>query len=137
LFNLLKATVDGLSNVLFAPANRVTPSQWNREDWLIAELGAYKRPADQASGVRIQVMPRSGIPTGDPARETAIAFVPGNPPPWPGDAKGARRVREWMELFLAHLSLRAPVLGPAAGTISIVFEFVLAPDRMQTTDLAG
>jgi hypothetical protein len=42
-----------------------------------------------------------------------------------------------MELFLAHLSLRAPVLGPAAGTIGIVFEFVLAPDRMQTTDLAG
>jgi hypothetical protein len=43
LFNLLKATIDGLSSVLFAPANPAKPTDWHREDWLITGLTASMR----------------------------------------------------------------------------------------------
>ncbi len=133
LFNLLKSVIDGLGHVAFAPAHGGS-GKWHREDHWITELHALKRRATGGPQVRIEFGPVTGAVTaGESTAAVATAYVPGNAPPWPGDAVGAAKVVE----FEKHLSkvLACHKRPNPADSLVIDLRFVLDPAKMWTSDL--
>lgn len=137
LANLLKATIDGLANQVFAPAPGGQPGPWAREDWRITALTARKQlgTADPRARVVVAVPPLAP----PPAEQALIVdlFVPGSPPLYPGDQAGVERVRAWREHLRQLLASRMPLpLADAATTrLGAAFDFTVEPARMKTADL--
>ncbi len=133
LFNLLKSTIDGLGDPVFAHCAKGHSSRWNREDWWITNLYVRKQQTDQEPNVRITI----GAPVLElaypPEAVTARAFVSGSPPLWPGDNVGAEKVRRWREMLQAALQVIKPVHPGAA--LALDLRFVIEPDRMTSSDL--
>jgi hypothetical protein len=129
VFNLLKSTIDGLSAAVFAASAGGQPGPWSREDWWITTLVATKAFADLPS-VEIRLDRSENFPdfAGAPL---SSGWVPGDPPPWPGDAAGQRRVLAWRAALAA--SLPKPTEPPES--IGVSFEFVVRKGEMQRTDL--
>lgn len=134
LFNLLKATIDGLSNVLFASSPGRNPSSWHREDWWITELHAAKQTVTtETPSVRIEVGPVRDAFARSTAETLAHALVPGEPPLWPGDRAGAERVREWQALLQQRLQRPSSITSKTL--LGVDFRFAISPQRMLISDL--
>lgn len=130
VYNLLKATVDGLSNVIFAPSPSGQRGPWAREDWWVHGLVAEKRIAP-VPFVSIGISPYDALSTSPKVPPLLTIVVPGAPPPWPGDSPGQRRVREWRERAIA-LVAQPPL---TVEQVMCRLQFVVAPSRFITTDL--
>ena len=133
LFNLLKATIDGISHTIFKPSPSGQPGPWSREDFWITQLVARKRMAHREPGVSIHL----GPPTSNFIRRTGSpvfeAFIPGSPPLWPGDDAGQQRVVQWRNRIKDMVRSIEP---PDWRTrLSITLRFQIEPERMNTSDL--
>ena len=133
VFNLLKATVDGLSHVIFKPAASGQPGPWSREDFWITQLVARKRMADREPGVAIELRPPGPdlMQYGEP--QVIEAFIPGSPPLWPGDEAGQRKVVAWRTRRRAMLTPAVP--PPCQTRLALAFRFQIEPERMNSSDL--
>jgi hypothetical protein len=130
LYNLLKSTIDGLSNAVFAPSPSGQPGEWSREDWWITELRARKVIADDP-GVEITLGPARGGATDTTVPSSVDVFVPGSPPLWPGDGAGQRKVLAARELM--RDAIPAGVQMPSA--LCLDFTFMIEPARSKSSDL--
>ncbi len=133
LFNLLKATIDGLSNTIFATSPSGQPGVWSREDWRITELHADKYRTFQSPSVEIGIGPIGSTRTESVGVPIAELFVPGNVPPLSGDAAGQVRVIQWRGAIQAGVRMVQPV-GPDTE-ISVAFDFGIEPNRARRTDI--
>lgn len=133
VFNLLKATIDGLSYVIFASSPSGQPGPWSREDFWITQLVAKKRMADREPGVSMELgPPQSNFiePLESPDIQT---LVPGSPPLWPGDQAGQQKVVEWRNRIERMLKPSQP---PNSQTrLAITLRFQVEPERMNSSDL--
>lgn len=136
LANLLKATIDGLANQIFAPAPAGQPGPWSREDWRITELHARKRLVDNNPAVGIRIAPPAQWPA-PPGALLADVTVPGRPPLYPGDQTGVGKVRDWREAFATQLAatLHQPLPDAATARLGAAFDFVIEHDKMEQADL--
>jgi 8-oxo-dGTP pyrophosphatase MutT (NUDIX family) len=136
LANLLKATIDGLSNQIFAPTPGGQPGPWSREDWRITSLYARKRVTQAASSVRIVISTPKPSPLSAEA-PLADLFVPGSPPLYPGDQAGVIRVQTWKEAFRQLLAsqIHLPLDEASTARICAAFDFAIEPERMMRADL--
>ncbi len=107
-FNLLKATIDGLSNVVFDSSTPGQGSPWHRKDWWITQLVAEKQLTSQTLSVRIDLGPVNQALSHPPGQPLMKAFVPGSPPLWPGDSVGQLKVLQW-RAALCEESLLGPL----------------------------
>lgn len=127
VFNLLKATIDGVANAVFAPATGGgQPGPWHREDWWITQLTATKREAEEP-GVSIRLLiPPGADPEPRGGHVLMDATVPGRAPVW---ASAGDKEARWREQLVA---IARPV---NADAIDIWLGFSLGSDRYQQTDL--
>jgi len=133
VFNLLKATIDGLSHVIFKPSPSGQPGPWSREDFWITQLVARKRIADKQPGVTIELRPpRADLPRrAEPP--VVEAFIPGSPPLWPGDEAGQQKVVQWRDRIKRVLRPSEP---PNSQTqLAVTLRFQIESERMNTSDL--
>jgi len=130
LFNLLKHTIDGLSHVIFAPSTFGKPSPWNRQDWRITELYAWKNIA-RMPGVRITVGPAVSGPHSIPRESIADDFVPGSPPLWAGP--GSAALYECRRAYERVLQIARPV-DPSI-LLRADLGFSIEPERTEISDL--
>jgi len=133
VFNLLKATVDGLSYVVFKPSPSGRPGPWSREDFWITQLVARKRMADKQAGVAIELRPPGADFTQYPEPPATEAFIRGSPPLWPGDEAGQRKVEAWRTRCKAMLTPTAP--PPSQTRLALAFRFQIEPEGMNSSDL--
>jgi hypothetical protein len=133
IFNLLKATTDGLSHVVFGASPSGQPGPWSREDFWITQLVAEKRMADGEPGVTIEMRSPSSDFTRCAMSPVVEGFIPGSPPLWPGDKAGQQKVLEWRRRVERVLR---PSMGPDPQTrLAITLRFQIEPGRMNTSDL--
>jgi Holliday junction resolvase RusA-like endonuclease len=133
LFNLLKSTIDGLSNVVFAASPSGQPGKWSREDWRITELLAFKKQVNGSPSTEIAIEPIGATLGQISGFRLPDAFVPGKVPPLPGGSVGQDRVNEWRREFVNHLSMSG--LATSSTRIAISFLFLIEQSRMLDTDI--
>ena len=133
VFNLLKATLDGLSHVVFAPSPSGQPGPWSREDFWITQLVARKRIADKQPGVGIQLRAPCAHATQNAEPPVIDAFIPGSPPLWPGDQAGQRKVQAWRTLSRPMLTPSG--CPPSQTRLGISLRFQIERGRMMSSDL--
>ena len=133
VYNLLKATVDGLSHVIFKPSPSGQPGPWSREDFWITQLVARKRMADKRPGVAIELRPPGADLTQYPEPPVIEAFIRGSPPLWPGDEAGQRKVEAWRTRSKAVLIPAVP--PPSQTRLALAFRFQIEPERVNSSDL--
>jgi|GEM_PF-2492762 hypothetical protein len=130
--NLLKATIDGLANVVFKPAGGGQPGPYAREDWWITQLKATKVLSEGTEGVSITLDPvASG--NGLPAPASIDVTIPGSPPLLPGDARGAAKVAAWHLQFKEGIRVQLP--QAPTSNLDVRFDFIVEPNRFSTSDL--
>ena len=133
VFNLLKSTIDGLSEPIFAPGAQGHKSRWNRQDWRITELTACKEIATQEPSVRIAVGSPSYSRVHAVDEAVAVAFVAGEPPLFPGDQAGTNRVLQWREDLKQVLRITKPLDKDAR--LAIDLRFITTAPRIVNADL--
>lgn len=132
IYNLLKATIDELSNIIFAGSPSGPRGQWSREDWWITELSSHKRVTDSFPSVRIEVGSALTAHAENSTAPLIDIFMPGSPPLWPGDSVGQQKVIEWR----AALQRRVQIPDLLSNqSLTIDFQFIIEPVRFQTADL--
>lgn len=130
--NLLKATIDGMSHVVFAEGGPGKPGPWTRQDHWIIKLTAAKVEAGSASGVQLHLSSAILAQPTDIAYivdETFVeTFVGGVPAVWVGSGEN-----EWKELVRKRVFESAP--RQAQGWTAISLEFRLTEDRLWKVDI--
>jgi hypothetical protein len=129
LFNLLKATVDGLSHALFAPARGKSPSPWHREDWRIVELHAYKQSMREAPSARIRIGPPAQSMPAGPEEPIIEGFVAGRPALWVSSADNAGYRTKFVH------ALQAKRRATPDELVAARLDFLVERDRFQSADL--
>jgi hypothetical protein len=132
LYNLLKATIDGLSHVIFKPSPSGHVGDWSREDYWITHLTATKGQSKDAPGVAIDVGPCVAL--AEPAGDLLFDLdLPGSPPLWPGDHAGQVKVLAWREKLSALLGNSRILLSGARLAVDLRFQ--IEPSRFATSDI--
>ena len=134
IFNLLKATIDGVSAVLFDAVPAGPRQRWSYEDWWIVALSAKKAIADGEPTVNLEIGSPNDHGASAVATPAADIDIPGSPPLWPGDARGQARVLQWREFAVERLaSVRQSFRRDAK--IGLHFGFRIEQSRLRTSDL--
>jgi hypothetical protein len=129
LFNLLKATVDGLSHALFAPAHGKSPGPWHREDWRIVELHAWKQSASEAPYTRIRIGPPGQSTPAGRVAPIIEGFVAGRPAVWVSSADNAGYRTKFVN------ALQAKRRATPDELIAARLDFFVEPDQFESADL--
>jgi hypothetical protein len=130
VYSLLKSTIDGMANAVFAPLARGNAGEWNREDWRITEMCARKLTARDPF-VEITVCPATEVVSRAAHASILDLVVAGSPPVWASDGAGQRKVLAARELMRDAIPTGLQV--PTA--LCLDFTFTVEPARFMSSDL--
>jgi hypothetical protein len=132
LHNLLKATIDGLGQVVFAASPGTKLTKWHTEDWWITTLAASKRITDGEPHLELKLTPGTQPYTGAAENHNVLVDVSitGSPPLF---ATNAQKERAWREQLVAKVGNPIAVAPTTPLAASLVFN--IEPSRMKSADL--
>ena len=125
--NLLKATIDGLANRVFAPGGPGRPGPWTRADHWITTLTAEKRLSSHV-GARVILEPATSWMDTDAWTSGTWAYVSGPPAVWVSE-----REKVWRD-HVTH-SLSQQIDTPLESPIETRMSFRIAAHRFDQLDL--
>ncbi len=132
LHNLLKATIDGLGQAMFAASPGTKLTKWHTEDWWITSLAASKKPTDREPRLEFRIV--SGIqpcPAPAPDRNLLVdATIAGSPPLF---ASNMQKELAWRKRLRAQVML--PIAIPPTTRLAAGVIFTIEPSRMISADL--
>ena len=132
LHNLLKAPIDGLGQVLFAPSQGTKLTKWHTEDWRVTSLAASKKLTDREPRLEFKVVP--GIqPCSTPASNHDLlidATIAGNPPLY---ASNMEKELAWRKQLMEQVTL--PIATTSITRLAASVIFTIKPSSMAIADL--
>jgi hypothetical protein len=132
LHNLLKATIDGLGQAVFAASPGTKLTKWHTEDWWITSLAASKRLADGEPHLEFKLTPGTQPYTDSTENHNLLldVSIPGGPPLF---ATNAQKERAWREQLAAKVDTPIVVVPTTPLAASLVFN--IEPSRMKNADI--
>lgn len=129
LHNLLKATIDGLSHVLFKPGSYGHAGPWNRQDWWITHLTAEKLVAKGDPSVDIRVTDPMFAQYARIDKPAVEATIPGTAPLF---AANPAKEKIWRQQLVNAVKTTS---GAPNGDVALDFQFTIDPLKMKMADL--